>query len=144
MPTASTRHRAGTLNTPTCWAHLGSARIGRLMFQTGRGPRSVMVTFVPSSDGLSSGVLLRLPAYNIAAGYVPEREVTFEVEGSDPDNWTVRLTGVARPLTETQARAVRLGVSPELGLEQWPDDVPSRYVYIPASTLSGSRSAPTT
>ena len=101
----------------------------RLGFETGRGHRSVVVTYATRRDE----VLLLLPEYHPATGYLLGSFVTLDVEAPATDGgWeSVRASGVAYPGDDAEAGSVHpVGAS-------WPAGVATHPVHVPLDRLEG-------
>src|SRR5215210_5611653 len=81
---------------------------GQLGYIGGRGPRSVVVSYVVTDDQ----ILFLVPAYNEITQYVPGKQVTFQVAGESSGpaprhHDTVSVTATANPPRVAQAPIVR-------------------------------------
>ena len=108
---------------------------GQLGYIGGRGPRSVVVSYVVTDDQ----ILFLVPAYNEITQYVPGKQVTFQVAGESsgpaPQYYdTVSVTGTANPPRLAQAPIVRRTNFVEL----WPPDVTTSVICLPMAELKGS------
>jgi len=120
------------LSDGECHEWLNSHREGRLAYQTGRGPRSVVVSYALSGES----VMFKLPDYNDIVRYAPGERVTLEVEGVDEtagDFETVTVTGQAQLVT---GRAEQ-GEPVAHFQEQWPDGVPTKVISLPLTEVEG-------
>ena len=81
MPTfgghVSPGERLRRLSPHECKAWLCSHHEGRLGYQSGRGHRSVVVSYAVAGDQ----ILVRLPDYNDIVHYAPGAEVSLDVDG---------------------------------------------------------------
>ena len=97
MPTFGGRvspgERTRKLSRHECRALLWSHHEGRLGYQSGKGPRSVVVSYAVAEDQ----ILVRLPDYNDIVHYAPGSEVSLDVDGGTPaaHRETVVVTGKA-------------------------------------------------
>ena len=84
MPTfgghASPGERLRRLSPHECKAWLCSHHEGRFGYQSGRGHRSVVVSYAVAGDQ----ILVRLPDYNDIVHYAPGAEVSLDVDGVLP------------------------------------------------------------
>src|SRR4030095_14342854 len=112
MPTFGGRVSPGArtrkLTAHECKAWLCSHHEGRLGYQIGQGPRSVVGSDAVAGDQ----ILVRLPDYNDIVHYAPGCEVSLDVDGGTPaaHRETVSVTGTAelaenthRPLIDQAA-----------------------------------------
>jgi len=124
------RERRLTIGECQDWLH--SHREGRLGYQTGRGPRSVVVCYA-----LSGGqIMFQLPDYNDIVHYAPGEEVELEVEGTKPatgDYDTVCVKG--------KAALVSRRSSPEPSeaafAETWPEGISTSVICLPLTHVEG-------
>ena len=127
VPSSPPRPRQ--LTRAECRAWVADHDEARLGFDTGRGPRSVVVGYSLRGDE----VVLVLPEYHPATGYVDGAAVPLEVEGPTAGgSWElVRALGVAYRGTASEAGAVRpYGAA-------WPSGVAAHTVHIPLARLEG-------
>jgi hypothetical protein len=120
------------LSARECRDWLTSHREGRLGYHTGRGPRSVVVSYAVADEQ----IMFRLPDYNDIVHYAPGERVTLEVESGRPvvgDFGTVRVTGEA-----TLAPAEMPRTLPGTGFEeQWPAGVSTTVICLPLTEVEG-------
>ena len=117
------------LSRAECAAWIAEHDEARLGFETGRGHRSVVVGYAVGADE----VLLLLPEYHPATGYVLGSPVTLEVEAplAEGSFETVRARGVAYPGDVAEARALHpYGAG-------WPAGVATHAVHVPLAELEG-------
>ncbi len=116
------------LTRAECEAWIVGHAEARLGFDTGRGRRSVVVTYTTSADE----VLLLLPEYHPATGYVLGAAVTLEVEAARSDGrWeSVRASGVAYGTDGASSEPHPRGAS-------WPSGVATHAVHVPFDRLEG-------
>ena len=117
------------LSRAECHAWIFGHDEARLGFDTGRGHRSVVVTYAARADE----VLLLLPEYHPAAGYVLGSRVTLDVEATRTDGrWeTVRASGVAYEGDDLEGGAGRPGHG------SWPPGVVTHTVHVPFASVEG-------
>jgi hypothetical protein len=109
---------------PRAW--LRDHHEGRLGYQTGRGPRAVVVLYAVAAGQ----VLMRLPDYNDIVHYAPGAQVTLEVAGavtSTGDQGTVTVTGTARLVGREQMSID----SDAVFVEPWPAGVSTSIIGLP-------------
>ena len=112
MPTFGGRvspgERLRRLSVHECKAWICSHHEGRFGYQSGRGHRSVVVSYAVAGDQ----ILVRLPDYNDIVHYAPGSEVSLDVDGGTPAAHRARPAGtLPRPLARSwsaTARATRL------------------------------------
>ena len=123
---AAVSHEAVPSLDPDPRAWLRDHREGRLGYQTGRGPRAVVVLYAVA-DGQ---ILMRLPDYNDIVHYAPGAQVTLEVAGavtSTGDLGTVTVTGTAQ-LVGTEQIHIE---SDAVFAEPWPAGVTTSIIGLP-------------
>ena len=117
------------LSRAECEAWVAEHDEARLGFDTGRGHRSVVVGYEVRADE----VVMLLPEYHPATGYVLGSTVTMEVEASlSGGSWeSVRVSGVAHPGDVSEVGSVHpYGAS-------WPPGVATHPVHVPLARLEG-------
>ncbi len=118
-----------SLTRAECRAWIAGHDEARLRFDTGRGPRSMVVGYAVRADE----VLLLLPEYHPATGYLLDAPVVLEVEGAgDEGTWeSVRASGVAYGGPAGESVSVRpYGAS-------WPSGVATHTVHVPLDRVEG-------
>ncbi len=117
-----------TLTRVECEAWITGHAEARLGFDTGRGRRSVVVTYTAGVDE----ILLVLPEYHPATGYVVGSSVTLEVEAARSDGrWEcVRASGVAYGSDGASSEPHPRGAS-------WPSGVATHAVRVPLDRVEG-------
>lgn len=117
------RNGSRALSRAECEAWIARHHEARLGYQTGRGHRSVVVPYILAAHE----VVLVLPEYHPATGYLLDAPVTLDVEASAVRGaWEdVRVSGVAYPAADPE-------VAPG-----WPDGVATHTVRIPLTRLEG-------
>jgi nitroimidazol reductase NimA-like FMN-containing flavoprotein (pyridoxamine 5'-phosphate oxidase superfamily) len=124
--------RAHQLSDHECRAWLQSHREGRLGYQTGRGPRSVVVSYAIAGDR----IMFRLPDYNDIVHYAPGEQVTLKVEGK------AAATGDFEEVS-VKGKAVLAGSGEEPVVreakfeEAWPTGVSTRVICLPMTEVEG-------
>ena len=135
MPTFGGRvapgERLRRLSSHECKAWLASHHEGRLGYQSGRGPRSVVVSYAVADDK----ILVRLPDYNEIVRYAPGAEVSLDVEGGTPaaHREAVTVTGTA----ELAENAHRPLIDKAAFEEDWPPDVRTSIICLPINAMEG-------
>jgi nitroimidazol reductase NimA-like FMN-containing flavoprotein (pyridoxamine 5'-phosphate oxidase superfamily) len=135
MPTFGGRvspgERTRRLTPHECKAWLCSHHEGRLGYRSGKGPRSVVVSYAVAEDQ----IVLRLPDYNDIVHYAPGAEVSLDVDGGTPaaHRETVVVTGQAAIAENDQERLIDQTAL----LEQWPPDVPTHVICVPLTAVEG-------
>jgi len=131
FPPTRSQHPARRLSPAECTDWLSSHREGRLGYTTGRGPRSVVVSYALADNQ----IVVRVPDYNDIAHYAPGASVTFDVEDdqaeSDPRPETVSVSGTAKLVHQSdQLGEVQFA-------ESWPDGVGTAVVSLPLTAVEG-------
>src|SRR6476646_3408934 len=108
-----------------CRSWLDQHHEGRLDYQTGRGPRSLVVRYAVTADT----VLVRVPTYNDLLQYAPGESVTLEVDDRlGPDQFEkVTVTGTAS-LVDRDSGSLA---------EDWPAELPTRVIGLPIQVIDG-------
>lgn len=111
-----------------CRSWLGGRREGRLSYQTGRGERTVVVSFAVADDRL----LFRVPEYSEIYQYARGRQIDMLVYDTDPGGTSTRVvvTGVGY-LDENQAGDPA---------EHWPSGVSTHLMCLDLADVHGTRS----
>jgi hypothetical protein len=121
--------RTHRLSGVRCREWIAQHEEARLGFETGHGPRSVVIGYAVCGDE----VVLLLPEYHPATGYLVDAPVTLEVEGASASGaWVaVRASGVAHPGAATERDVVHpYGAT-------WPEGVATHTVHVPLAHLEG-------
>ena len=135
MPTFGGRvspgERTRRLSPHECKAWLCSHHEGRLGYRSGKGPRSVVVSYAVAGDQ----ILVRLPDYNDIVHYAPGCEVSLDVDGGTPaaHRETVVVTGKAA-LAESGQKPL---IDQTAFQEEWPADVPTSIICVPLTAIEG-------
>jgi hypothetical protein len=135
MPTFGGRvspgERTRRLSPHECRAWLCSHHEGRLGYRSGKGPRSVVVSYAVAEDQ----ILLRLPDYNDIVHYAPGSEVSLDVDGGTPaaHRETVVVTGKAALAGNRQGPLIDRTAF----LEEWPPDVQTSVICVPVTAIEG-------
>ena len=132
LPTPRRTHER-RLSAPECRAWVSSHREGRLGYLSGRGPRSVVVTYAVAGDA----VVVELPDYNDAAHYAPGAQVQLDVEGSSVARRdAVRITG--RAVLTDRAEVASAGATLP---QEWPTGIATSVIALPLDRLEGIEEA---
>lgn len=132
LPTGSLsthHHTTRRLTRGECRDWLTSHRQGRLGYSSGRGPRSVVVSYCL----LDEQIVVRLPDYNDIVHYAPGSQVVFEVEDQTdtvPGYETVSVTGMAELVDTDEQFDLDFA-------ESWPDGVATSLVFLPLTAVEG-------
>jgi hypothetical protein len=117
-------------------------REGRLSYLSGRGPRSVVVSYAVVGDR----ILVRVLDYNVITHYAPGARVTLAVDGeieatsaSSPAIEGVNVTGSAAKAAEEDQPPVDL----ERFEESWPTGIKTSVFSLSLSDVHGARLRPT-
>lgn len=129
-PYRDQRPTTADLTTEELWRLLHEGHEGRLHHQTGAGPRHAVLPYAVAADG----IWLRVPDFAVAAHSSVGTEVTFEVSeiGADGAGWVVLVTGTATRAVGCQHPDTELTL---------PADLWSRWILVPAMTVSGHQVA---
>jgi nitroimidazol reductase NimA-like FMN-containing flavoprotein (pyridoxamine 5'-phosphate oxidase superfamily) len=121
-----------SLSAGECRDWLTSHREGRLAYQTGRGPRSVVVSYAVTDRH----IMFRLPDYNDIVHYAPGERVTLEVEGVHAPVQafeSVSVTGEAQLAVEDDPAVLQEAQFEE----QWPAGVRTSVICLPITEMVG-------
>jgi nitroimidazol reductase NimA-like FMN-containing flavoprotein (pyridoxamine 5'-phosphate oxidase superfamily) len=119
------------MSSGECRDWLSSHREGRLAYQTGRGPRSVVVAYAITDEH----IMFRLPDYNDIVHYAPGERVTLAVEGvrsTVGDFETVTVTGQAELAGQRSAALTEPRFE-----ETWPSGVSTSVICLPMTEVEG-------
>jgi len=119
------------LSTRECHEWLDSHHEGRLGYPTGRGPRSVVVSYAIAGQQ----IVFRLPDYNDIVHYAPGERVTLEVDGvhdAAGDFETVLVTGQAALAGEHAPEVAGAEFA-----EVWPSGVSTTVICLPMTQVEG-------
>jgi len=104
-----------------------STFVGRLVFGTGHGPRSMIVECHRTDDGYT----IHVPEFNEAANYLVDTEVTLTPAAAETTQPAEAIAGRSRLLAD---RDVDDGTT--LALERWSDGTPAHYFHITPTSPS--------
>jgi nitroimidazol reductase NimA-like FMN-containing flavoprotein (pyridoxamine 5'-phosphate oxidase superfamily) len=120
------------LSAGECRDWLTSHREGRLAYPTGRGPRSVVVSYAVTERH----IMFRLPDYNDIVHYAPGERVTLEVEGVHAPVQafeSVSVTGEAQLAPGDDPTMLQEAHFEE----QWPAGVCTSVICLPITEMVG-------
>jgi len=120
------------LSRGECRDWLSSHHEGRLGYQSGRGPQSVVVCYAVADEQL----VFQLPDFNDIVHYAPGERVTLEVDGVHTDVGqfeTVTVTGQAQRVPQQDGSAV---AGSHLD-EQWPSSLSTTMICLPMTDVEG-------
>lgn len=124
-------HTPRQLSHRECREWLTTHGEGRLGYTTGRGVRSVVVSYCISGEQ----IVVRLPDYNDIVQYAPGSEVIFEVEDQTdtvPGYETVSVSGTAELTQDEDEQFDNIDFA-----ESWPDGIATSLVYLPLTAVEG-------
>jgi hypothetical protein len=123
--------RMRRLSPLECRAWLCSHHEGRLGYQSGKGPRSVVVLYTVAGDQ----ILVRLPDYHDIVHYAPGSEVRIDVDGGTPaaHRETVVVTGKAALAGGDQ----KPPIDQTAFQEEWPPDIAISVICVPLTAIEG-------
>ena len=113
-----------------CRSWISNHDEGRLGYQTGRGPRAVVVSYAVTDDQVVS----RVPEYNEIGQYAAGRQITMRVSAVTTDAFTEVVVAGIGHLAEDQARIAETTDLPE----EWPTGVSTHLVCLDLADLEGS------
>ena len=126
------------MSASECCTWLRQHHEGRLSYLSGRGPQSVVVSYVVAGDQ----ILLQIPEYNEIAQYAPGAEVTLAVDRTvDPTSAiqpgmtidVVRVTGTAALVAEANPAPLGAGAFGE----SWPAGITISLLSLPLTQVHG-------
>lgn len=133
-------HRGGRLeelDVRECRRLLAGTTIGRLAYQTIRGPRIIPMNYALVADSI---VTCTAPDTEIAR-IAPKQTVAFEIDQADgylQRGWSVLVVG---ELTVLSAEAIRM-LSPGQTPDPWPEGPRSVFLQLGINELTGRRVHP--
>lgn len=122
------------LSTSECRRWVEQHHEGRLGYLSGRGPRSVVVSYTVVGDQIR----VRVPDYNDIAHYAPGARVTLAVDGEIDDTATIEEVSV----TGTAGRGDGNDRAPSDYLpfdQSWPAAIKTSVVTLPLAEMDGVR-----
>ena len=118
-----------SLSAGECRRWLLQHHEGRLGYLSGRGPRSVVVSYAVDDDQ----ILVQVPDYNDIAQYAPGAQVTLAVDGpvegsppGEPEIEEVSVTGTAAHADRAQQAVDTVRFD-----ESWPNGIKTSVVICP-------------
>ena len=127
---ADTEGSSRVLTTVECRSWISNHDEGRLGYQTGRGPRAVVVSYAVTDDQVVS----RLPEYNEICQYAPGRPITLRVSALTADTFTEVVVAGIGHLAEDRPRIAETVDLPE----HWPAGVSTHLVCLDLTDVVGS------
>lgn len=119
------------LTRTECNEWLTNHHEGRLRYTSGRGPRSVVVSYSMAQEH----IVVRLPDYNDIVHYAPGAEVTLDVDDDQRD------TVIGSETVSVSGKAALADGLPDLhGVEfseSWPEGVGTAVVCLPLTDVRG-------
>lgn len=118
-----------SLTADECRSWISRHDEGRLSYQTGRGPRAVVLSYAVTDEE----VRFLLPEYNEICQYAPGRQIAMRVSALDPDDsiTEVVIAGIGH---FPEARIARMVDYPE----DWPPGISTHVVCLNLVNLVGS------
>ncbi len=135
-----TWHRAGRLeqlDARECRRLLAGTAVGRLSYQTVRGPRIVPMNYALVGDS----VVTRTGADTEVARFAVKQRVAFEIDQADEylhRGWSVLVVGELRMISAEAIRMLAPGQTPE----PWPEGSRSIFLQLGIDELTGRRVHP--
>lgn len=118
------------MTTAQCRSWLTSHAEGRLGYQSGRGPRHVVVAYVLEGDD----IVFRVPDFNEITQYAPGHRVNLTVSGRDGETTRQRVTATGRATLRPDTRAAVLALLPD---EPQPGGPSTLVIGVRLETVSG-------
>ena len=125
------------LSASECCTWLRQHHEGRLCYLSGRGPRSVVVSYVAAGDH----ILLQIPEYNEIAQYAPGAEVTLAVDRKGEPTSSIQ-PGVPEMVSVTGTAALTTGANRRATAavrfeESWPAGIRISLLRLPLTRVRG-------
>src|SRR5690242_3298748 len=136
--TARRAHRDDEVSLPPseCRRWLRHHHEGRLSYLSGRGPRSVVVSYAVADDM----ILVPIPDYNEIAQYAPETEIRLDVgEFAADDNTRPAVEEVTVRGTARLRKSGPAGAVDELLGQTWPSSAKTSVLTLPLTRVEGFR-----
>ena len=133
-------HRGGRLeelDAPECRRLLAGTAVGRLSYQTVRGPRIVPLNYALVGDS----IVTRTGADTEVARLAVKQTVAFEIDQADEylhRGWSVLVVG---ELSKMSADAIGM-LAPERTPDPWPEGYRSIFLQLGIDELTGRRVHP--
>lgn len=122
------------INAEECWSLLGSGGIGRLVFESERGPTALPVNF----KLLGRSIVVMVEPGGHFDGLLGQERVGFEVDSIDDvlrEGWSVLVTGRTRsPGDDEESAAVNA-----LGVRPWAGGQRDKPLILDATEITGRR-----
>ena len=121
-----------------CCTWLRQHHEGRLSYLSGRGPQSVVVSYVVAGDQ----ILLQIPEYNEIAQYAPGAEVTFAVDRKVEPTSAIQPGVTIDMVSVTGTAALAAGANPPPAAaggfgESWPAGIKISLLSLPLTQVHG-------
>jgi len=133
-------HRGGRLeelDARECRRLLAGTAVGRLGYQTVRGPRIVPMNYAWVEDS----IVVRTGADTEVARLAVKQTVAFEIDQADEylhRGWSVLVVGELRPISADEIGLLEPGRTPD----PWPEGYRSIYLQLGIDELTGRRVHP--
>lgn len=126
------------MSASECCTWLRQHHEGRLSYRSGRGPRSVVVSYVVAGEQ----ILLQIPEYNEIAQYAPGAEVTLAVDSKVEPTSAIQPGVTNDVVSVTGTAALAAGANPPPAAaggfgESWPDGIKIRLLSLPLTQVHG-------
>jgi hypothetical protein len=110
---------------------------GRLSYLSGRGPQSIVVSYVVAGDE----ILLQIPEYNEITQYAPGAEVTLAVDGEVERTSAIQPAVTIDVVSVTGTAALAAGANPPPAAggfgESWPAGIKVSLLTLPLTQVHG-------
>ena len=126
------------MSASECCTWLRQHHEGRLSYLSGRGPQSVVVSYVVAGDQ----ILLQIPEYNEIAQYAPGAEVTLAVDGKVEPTSEIQPGVTIDLVSVTGTAALAAGANPPPAAaggfgESWPVGIKISLISLPLTQVHG-------
>jgi hypothetical protein len=122
------------LSSGECRRWLEQHRQGRLGYLSGRGPRSVVVSYAVVGDQ----ILVKVPDYNDIAHYAPGAQVTLAVDGKIDHTAVIEEVSVTGTAGHQDGNVAVPGDAVQFD-ESWPAAIKTSVVTLPLTGMEGVR-----
>jgi hypothetical protein len=126
------------MSASECCTWLRQHHEGRLSYLSGRGPQSVVVSYVVAGDQ----ILLQIPEYNEIAQYAPGAEVTLAVDRKVEPTSAIQPVVTIDMVSVTGTAALAAGANPPPAAaggfgESWPAGIKISLLSLPLTQVHG-------
>ena len=126
------------MSASECCTWLRQHHEGRLSYLSGRGPQSVVVSYIVAGDQ----ILLQIPEYNEIAQYAPGTEVTLAVDRHGEPTLAIHPGGTIDMVSVTGTAALARGANPPPAAaggfgESWPAGIKISLLSLPLTQVHG-------